>query len=208
MSKIYWIDIHPSEQARRLRQALAGWGFEVEDGVGEGTLLIVADRPDPLLDPSRGHRDPVVGGGRRPGERQRGAVLPPRLGGAPEPAPGGRAQEPGAHPDPRPGQRGLAAADAAPGLPGRAAPAHPDARGAAVRRQGRGHLDPQGRDLLPAVRRRLPRAPPLPARGGRPGADRPGLAALPRASRSACCACWSRAPAPSTSWASCARWRT
>jgi diguanylate cyclase (GGDEF)-like protein len=54
MSKIYWIDIHPSEQARRLRQALAGWGFEVEDGVGEGTLLIVADRPDPLAVPPEG----------------------------------------------------------------------------------------------------------------------------------------------------------
>ena len=37
-------------------------GSRSRTGSGEGTLLIVADRPGPPLDPSRGHRDPVVGG--------------------------------------------------------------------------------------------------------------------------------------------------
>ena len=54
MSKIYWIDVHPCEQAPSLRRALAGWGFEVEDGPGDGTLLIAAERPDPALIPPEG----------------------------------------------------------------------------------------------------------------------------------------------------------
>jgi diguanylate cyclase (GGDEF)-like protein len=48
------MDIHPSAQAAALRLALAQWGFECEDGPGEGTLLIVADHPDPRWIPPEG----------------------------------------------------------------------------------------------------------------------------------------------------------
>jgi len=54
MAKIHWIDIHPCDQAPRLREALLGWGVEVEPGPGDGTLLIVADRPDPRVIPPEG----------------------------------------------------------------------------------------------------------------------------------------------------------
>jgi len=54
MSKIYWIDIHSCEGAPRLREAVAGWGFELECGPGDGTLLIVADHPDPRWIPPEG----------------------------------------------------------------------------------------------------------------------------------------------------------
>jgi diguanylate cyclase (GGDEF)-like protein len=54
MSKINWIEIHPSEHAPRLRQALSEWGYEIEEGPGDGTLLIVADRPDPGWIPPEG----------------------------------------------------------------------------------------------------------------------------------------------------------
>ena len=54
MAPIHWIDIHPSAQAPRLLQALADWGFRCEQGPGEGTLLIVADRPDPAWIPPEG----------------------------------------------------------------------------------------------------------------------------------------------------------
>jgi diguanylate cyclase (GGDEF)-like protein len=37
-----------------LRAALAGWGFQVEDGPGDGTLLVVADHPDPRWIPPQG----------------------------------------------------------------------------------------------------------------------------------------------------------
>jgi diguanylate cyclase (GGDEF)-like protein len=48
------MDINPSESAPALRQALADWGFQCEDGRGDGTLLIVADHPDPGLIPPEG----------------------------------------------------------------------------------------------------------------------------------------------------------
>jgi diguanylate cyclase (GGDEF)-like protein len=54
MSIIHWLDIHPSERSPALRQALAAWGFECQDGTGDGTLLIVADRPDPQWIPDQG----------------------------------------------------------------------------------------------------------------------------------------------------------
>jgi len=54
MPIIHWMDIHPSDQAPLLRQALAGWGYEIEDGPGDGTLLIVARRPDLALIPPEG----------------------------------------------------------------------------------------------------------------------------------------------------------
>lgn len=54
MPIIHWMDIHPSDQAPLLRQALTGWGFELEDGPGDGTLLMVAQRPDLALVPPEG----------------------------------------------------------------------------------------------------------------------------------------------------------
>ena len=54
MSTIHWLDIHPCERSPALRQALAGWGFECHDGSGDGTLLIVADHPDPRWIPDQG----------------------------------------------------------------------------------------------------------------------------------------------------------
>ncbi len=54
MSKLYWIDVHPAPGAPELRRALAAWGYECEEGPGDGTLLIVADRPDSALIPPDG----------------------------------------------------------------------------------------------------------------------------------------------------------
>ena len=54
MPTIRWIDVHPSPSAAGLRQALAQWGFQCEDGPGDGTLLVVADQPDPRLVPPEG----------------------------------------------------------------------------------------------------------------------------------------------------------
>ena len=54
MSKIYWLDIHSCDQTPQLREALARWGFEPEDGPGDGTLLIVADQPDARWIPPEG----------------------------------------------------------------------------------------------------------------------------------------------------------
>jgi diguanylate cyclase (GGDEF)-like protein len=54
MSKIHWIDVHPTAAAEDLRQALAGWGHVCEDGPGDGTLLLVADAPDPRWIPPQG----------------------------------------------------------------------------------------------------------------------------------------------------------
>ena len=46
MSTVHWMNIHPTNDADRLREALSEWGYELMDGPGDGTLLIVADRPD------------------------------------------------------------------------------------------------------------------------------------------------------------------
>lgn len=46
MPRIHWLEIHPSEQALRLREALFQEGYEIMRGPGEGTSLVVADRPD------------------------------------------------------------------------------------------------------------------------------------------------------------------
>ncbi|MDR3669408.1 MAG: GGDEF domain-containing protein [Holophaga sp.] len=54
MSTIHWIDIHPSDKAPALREALARWGFQWDLGPGDGTLLMVADRPDPAWIPPEG----------------------------------------------------------------------------------------------------------------------------------------------------------
>jgi diguanylate cyclase (GGDEF)-like protein len=54
MSKIHWIDIDPAPAAPELRRALARRGCDCQDGPGEGTLFIVADRPSPSLIPPEG----------------------------------------------------------------------------------------------------------------------------------------------------------
>jgi diguanylate cyclase (GGDEF)-like protein len=54
MSTVHWLEIHPADGCAQLRGALAGWGFEVREGPGDGTLLIVADRPDPRWIPADG----------------------------------------------------------------------------------------------------------------------------------------------------------
>ncbi len=47
MSEVFWCDPQPSETSRRLRDALDQWGFSVKEGPGEGTLILVSDRPHP-----------------------------------------------------------------------------------------------------------------------------------------------------------------
>lgn len=52
MAEVFWMEIHRSEGAQSLRQALENWGFQCQTGPGRGTVLIVADRPDARLIPS------------------------------------------------------------------------------------------------------------------------------------------------------------
>lgn len=47
MSTVHWMSIHPAEGASLLKASVAAWGHELVDGPGEGTLIIIADRPDP-----------------------------------------------------------------------------------------------------------------------------------------------------------------
>ncbi|WP_306591439.1 GGDEF domain-containing protein [Geothrix sp. 21YS21S-4] len=54
MSRIYWLEPHPSPAGEALRQALGDWGYDVTPGPGTGTLILVADRPDPRLVPAEG----------------------------------------------------------------------------------------------------------------------------------------------------------
>jgi diguanylate cyclase (GGDEF)-like protein len=46
--------VHPTEGSGLLRDALGGWGFNCVDGPGDGTVIIVADRPDPRWIPGDG----------------------------------------------------------------------------------------------------------------------------------------------------------
>ena len=54
MSTIHWLNVHPAADAELLRASVAEWGYQISDGPGEGTLLIVADRPDPRWIPPLG----------------------------------------------------------------------------------------------------------------------------------------------------------
>ena len=54
MSILHWIQAPPAEGAPLLREALEGWGFTLMPGPGEGTTIVVADRPDPRLVPPLG----------------------------------------------------------------------------------------------------------------------------------------------------------
>jgi len=53
MADVFWLEIHRAEGASLLHRALEQWGFQVNSGAGRGTVLIVADRPDPRLIPSQ-----------------------------------------------------------------------------------------------------------------------------------------------------------
>lgn len=54
MARIHWLEPHPSPAGQALRSALVGWGHQVVDGAGKGTVVVVAERPDPRLIPMEG----------------------------------------------------------------------------------------------------------------------------------------------------------
>lgn len=54
MHRIHWLEPHPSGAGEALRAALEGWGHEVVPGPGPGSLVLVAERPDPRLIPAEG----------------------------------------------------------------------------------------------------------------------------------------------------------
>jgi diguanylate cyclase (GGDEF)-like protein len=55
MPLIHWLDIHPSAKGQALRHALAGWGCEISPDPGQGSLVLVANHPDPRLIPAEGN---------------------------------------------------------------------------------------------------------------------------------------------------------
>ena len=54
MHRIHWLEPHPSPAGDALRVALESWGHEVVPGPGPGSLVLVAERPDPALIPAEG----------------------------------------------------------------------------------------------------------------------------------------------------------
>lgn len=54
MPYIRWMEACPSEGAPLLKEALRRWGYDCREGSGEGTLILVAQRPDPSLIPLQG----------------------------------------------------------------------------------------------------------------------------------------------------------
>ncbi len=54
MPRIHWLDVHPSKAGAALRAALEQWDFELQDGPGSGTLVVVAEHPDLRLIPPEG----------------------------------------------------------------------------------------------------------------------------------------------------------
>lgn len=54
MPEVYWCEVHPSENAHLLRESLPNWGFTVKDGPGDGTLIVISNRPDPKFIPPIG----------------------------------------------------------------------------------------------------------------------------------------------------------
>lgn len=51
MPQVFWLEPHPSDASLQLREALHEWGFSIQAWPGEGTLVLVADRPVPALIP-------------------------------------------------------------------------------------------------------------------------------------------------------------
>ncbi|WP_257305043.1 GGDEF domain-containing protein [Geothrix campi] len=54
MRRIHWLEPHPSRAGDALRAALEAWGHDVMPGPGPGSLVLVAERPDPRLIPAEG----------------------------------------------------------------------------------------------------------------------------------------------------------
>ena len=54
MPRIHWLEAHPSAAGAALRAALEQWDFELLEGPGSGTLVLVAEHPDPRLIPAEG----------------------------------------------------------------------------------------------------------------------------------------------------------
>ncbi|HWQ08282.1 MAG TPA: hypothetical protein VN436_04220, partial [Holophaga sp.] len=54
MSGVFWCESKPSAAAHALREALVRWGFSVQDGPGDGTVVLAAACPDPKLIPAVG----------------------------------------------------------------------------------------------------------------------------------------------------------
>ena len=54
MARIHWLNIHPTARGEALREALAAWGTEIIPSAGAGSVVVVADRPDPDLIPVEG----------------------------------------------------------------------------------------------------------------------------------------------------------
>ncbi|WP_005036304.1 GGDEF domain-containing protein [Holophaga foetida] len=54
MATIHLQEIQTSPRTAALRAALASWGMKVIEGPGEGTLILVGDRPDPKQIPIQG----------------------------------------------------------------------------------------------------------------------------------------------------------
>ena len=54
MSRIHWLEAHPSAAGEALRAALTGWGHEIVPGVGPGSIVLVAEHPDTRLIPAEG----------------------------------------------------------------------------------------------------------------------------------------------------------
>lgn len=53
MTQLAWREAQPAPHAQALREAMAGWGYEVVETGGSGLALVVADRPDPRWLPSQ-----------------------------------------------------------------------------------------------------------------------------------------------------------
>jgi len=45
MSQVFWLEPQASEASPLLRAALLKWGFAIQEGPGDGTYILVADRP-------------------------------------------------------------------------------------------------------------------------------------------------------------------
>lgn len=54
MPTLHWLDVHPSAAGDALRAALGAWGYDVGQGPGTGSLVLVAEHPDVRLIPVEG----------------------------------------------------------------------------------------------------------------------------------------------------------
>jgi len=54
MPRIHWLEVHPSPSGDALHSALPEWGYDLTPGPGQGTLVVVAERPDVRLVPVDG----------------------------------------------------------------------------------------------------------------------------------------------------------